>query len=95
WSVYGLWLIPQEVGIGRFQPYVRYTSVSPIYGNNRNEWEPGINYVISGHNARVSAFYRYGDLQNFGPAGANYISGFGANGNQRVDSFHVALQLQY
>jgi hypothetical protein len=95
WSVYGLWLIPQEVGIGRFQPYVRYTSVSPIYGNNRNEWEPGINYVISGHNARVSAYYRYGDLQNFGPAGANYISGFGANGNQRVDSFHVALQLQY
>jgi hypothetical protein len=95
WSVYGLWLIPQEIGIGRFQPYVRYTSVSPIYGNNRNEWEPGINYVISGHNARVSAFYRYGDLQNFGPAGGNYISGFGANGNQRVDSFHVALQLQY
>jgi len=95
WSVYGLWLIPQEIGIGRFQPYVRYTSVSPIYGNNRNEWEPGINYVISGHNARISAFYRYGDLQNFGPAGGNYITGNGANGNQRVDSFHVALQLQY
>lgn len=91
WTVYALYLIPQEIGIGRFQPYVRYTSVDPLYGNNRNEWEPGINYVISGHNARVSAFYRYGDLQTAGgPAGGNYI-----NSGGKVDSFHVALQLQY
>jgi hypothetical protein len=93
WTVYGLWLLPQEVGIGRFQPYVRFTSVNPLYGNQRQEWEPGINYVISGHNARVSAFYRYGDLQSYGgPAGGNYISNPTAS---RVDSFHVALQLQY
>ena len=93
WTVYALYLIPHEIGIGRFQPYVRYTSVDPLYGNNRNEWEPGINYVISGHNARVSAFYRYGDLQSYGgPAGGNYIT---TAGKERVDSFHVALQLQY
>jgi hypothetical protein len=88
-----LWLIPQEIGIGRFQPYVRFTSVNPLYGNQRQEWEPGINYVISGHNARVSAFYRYGDLQSYGgPAGGNYITNATSS---RVDSFHVALQLQY
>jgi hypothetical protein len=92
WSVYGLWLIPQEIGIGRFQPYLRYTSVDPLYGNSRTEWEPGINYVISGHNARVSAYYRYGDLQsNGGPGGGNYLNG----GGRMVDSFHVALQMQY
>jgi hypothetical protein len=92
WTVYALYLIPQEIGIGRFQPYVRFTSIDPRYGNMRQEWEPGINYVISGHNARVSAFYRYGDLMTYGgPAGGNYIS----NGAPRVDSFHVALQLQY
>ncbi|MDH5193562.1 MAG: hypothetical protein OEW32_07740 [Nitrospira sp.] len=93
WTVYALYLIPQEIGIGRFQPYVRFTSIDPRYGNMRQEWEPGINYVISGHNARVSAFYRYGDLMSYGgPAGGNYISTAGAS---RVDSFHVALQLQY
>ena len=92
WTVYALYLIPQEIGIGRFQPYVRFTSIDPRYGQMRQEWEPGVNYVISGHNARVSAFYRYGDLQNHGgPAGGNYLQ----DANGRVDSFHVALQLQY
>ncbi|MBH0198202.1 MAG: hypothetical protein HP497_02130, partial [Nitrospira sp.] len=98
WTVYALYLIPQEIGIGRFQPYIRYTSIDPRYGDNRNEWEPGINYVISGHNARVSAFYRYGDIGS-GPGGGNYLSvapnAAGLHGSQKVDSFHVALQLQY
>ncbi len=91
WTVYGLYLIPTEVGIGRFQPYARFTSIDPLYSALRQEWEGGVNYIISGHNARVSAFYRYGDVEtkgffnNFGP---------GAAGN-KVDSFHVALQLQY
>jgi hypothetical protein len=93
WTVYALYLIPQEIGIGRFQPYVRFTSIDPRYGNMRQEWEPGVNYVISGHNARISAFYRYGDLMSHGgPAGVNYFS---TTTSQRVDSFHVALQLQY
>ncbi|MBM4127523.1 MAG: hypothetical protein FJ247_09280 [Nitrospira sp.] len=92
WTVYALYLIPQEIGIGRFQPYIRFTSIDPRYGQMRQEWEPGINYVISGHNARVSAFYRYGDLMsNSGPAGGNYLQ----SASGRVDSFHVALQIQY
>lgn len=89
WTVYGLYLIPQEVGIGRFQPYVRFTSVDPLYSAMRQEYEYGVNYIISGHNARISAYGRYGDLEtklnNYGPS---------AGGN-KVDSFHVALQLQY
>lgn len=89
WTVYGLYLIPNEVGIGRFQPYVRFTSVDPRYSAMRQEFEYGVNYIISGHNARISAYGRYGDLEtkwiNYGP---------NASGN-KVDSFHVALQLQY
>ncbi|MBH0184976.1 MAG: hypothetical protein HP477_06050 [Nitrospira sp.] len=90
WTVYGLYLIPQQVGIGRFQPYGRFTSIDPRYSALRQEWEGGVNYIISGHNARISAFYRYGDITsksfvNFTP---------GASGD-RVDSFHVALQMQY
>ena len=57
----------------------------------RQEWETGVNYIISGHNARVSAFYRYGDINTKGFAG-----GFGPGvAGDKVDSFHVALQLQY
>jgi len=90
WTVYGLYLIPNEVGIGRFQPYVRFTSIDPRYSAMRQEFEYGVNYIISGHNARISAYGRYGDLEtkglfNYGPGAAG----------DKVDSFHVALQLQY
>ncbi|MBK9308152.1 MAG: hypothetical protein IPM58_13995 [Nitrospira sp.] len=50
-----------------------------------------MNYIIAGHNARISAFYRYGDLNTKG-----FFNGFGPNATgNKVDSFHVALQLQY
>ena len=90
WTVYGLYLIPNEVGIGRFQPYMRFTSIDPRYSSLRQEWEYGVNYIISGHNARVSVYGRYGDIETKGLT--NFASG--ASGN-KVDSFHVALQLQY
>ena len=68
---------------------MRFTSIDPRYSAMRQEWEYGVNYIISGHNARISAYGRYGDVEtkwlNYGP---------GASGN-KVDSFHVALQLQY
>jgi len=89
WTVYGLYLIPTKVGIGRFQPYARFTAVQPLESAARNEWEGGVNYVIDGFNARVSAFYTYGDLRT---KGLNYNPN--ATGD-KVDSFHVALQLQY
>ncbi len=92
WTVYGLYLIPKQIGIGRFQPYARFTSVNPIYANVRQEWEGGVNYVIAGHNARVSAYYRYGDFN--GTPGTFFVPFPGVR-NNRVDSFHVALQLQY
>jgi hypothetical protein len=92
WSVYGLYLIPKEIGIGKFQPYVRFTSIDPRYANLRQEWETGVNYVIAGHNARVSAYYRYGDF-NGSPGGFFAIAP--EQPVQKVDSFHVAVQLQY
>ncbi|MGQ0592101.1 MAG: hypothetical protein ACT4QB_05470 [Gammaproteobacteria bacterium] len=67
-----LYLIPQQVGIGQFQPYVRYSGVYPDGSSDRDEFETGVNYVIDGHNARVSLLYQYGDISskgifNFGP----------------------------
>ncbi|MCH6584471.1 MAG: hypothetical protein IH810_01285 [Proteobacteria bacterium] len=62
WQMYGLYLIPHKVGIGRFQPYGRFVSVQPESSTNRTEIEGGVNYVIDGYNARISAFYQHGDL---------------------------------
>ncbi|MCP9448173.1 MAG: hypothetical protein NNA22_11485 [Nitrospira sp.] len=89
WSVQGLYLIPAKIGVGRFQPYMRYTAINPLESASRQEWEGGVNYVIDGHNARVAFFYTYGDIRT---KAANYERG--ATGD-KADSFHVALQLQY
>jgi hypothetical protein len=88
WTMYGLYLIPHKVGIGRFQPYGRFTSVQPNQSSKREEIEGGVNYIIDGHNARISAFYQHGDLFT---KGLNYAPG--ATG-RKVDKFTVAFQLQ-
>ena len=55
----------------------------------RDEFEVGLNYVISGFNARASLFYQYGDLATRG------LTNFAPNvtgGN--VSSVNLGLQLQ-
>lgn len=75
-----LYLFPQKIGIGQFQPYVRYTLNEPDNSADRDEYEAGVNYVIDGHNARISLMYQYGDLEtkgrfNFSPTAAgDYVS---------------------
>ncbi len=89
WTVTGLYLIPTKIGIGQFQPYGRYTSVQPNRSSNRDEIEAGLNYIIDGFNARISAYYQHGDLftrgLNYAPTG---ISG------RAVDVFKISFQLQ-
>lgn len=86
---YALYLIPQVVGMGRFQPYARYTWIQPNQSTNRKETEAGVNYIISGHDARVSAFWQYGDLAT---KGINYAPGVTGD---KVNVLKVALQIQY
>jgi hypothetical protein len=57
-----LYLLPGKVGIGSFQPYVRFSEIDPDHSTNRNEFETGLNYVIAGHNARAALYYQYGDV---------------------------------
>lgn len=87
-SVVGLYLFPQQVGIGKFQPYVRYTEVNPDFSSDRDEIEGGVNYIISGHNARISMFYQHGDIAT---KGLNYAPG--AAGDD-VGAFKIAFQVQ-
>jgi hypothetical protein len=70
-DISGMYLFPQKVGIGQFQPYLRYVSVSPSSSTDREVYEGGLNYIIDGHNAKVSLAYQYGDLLT---KGLNYTS---------------------
>jgi len=84
-----LYLLPNATGPGKLQPYVRYTNIDPSNSSTREEFEGGLNYIISGHNAKVSLFYQYGDLAtksivNFAP---------GVDGDQ-VSAIKLAVQLQ-
>ncbi|SEM99017.1 hypothetical protein [Nitrosomonas marina] len=88
WTVTGLYLFPTKIGIGQFQPYGRYTSVQPDNSSNREEVEGGINYIIDGFNARISAYYQYGDLFT---KGLNYApDAFG----EKVNVFKLSFQIQ-
>ena len=61
-----MYLIPAKVWIGQFQPYIRYVEVMPVKSTDRNIYEAGLNYVIDGHNARISLLYEHGDLLSKG-----------------------------
>lgn len=54
------YLFPQKVGIGQFQPYVRYQSFEVDIDDIDTETEQtdiGVNYVIAGPNAKLSLTY--------------------------------------
>lgn len=87
-TVTGLYLFPQQIGIGQFQPYVRYTGTSPDNSSDRYEIEGGVNYVIDGFNARISLFYTYGDIATKGRSWLPTTDG------QEVSTIKLGLQLQ-
>lgn len=87
-TLIGLYLMPHKIGIGRFQPYVRYTGIYPDESTDRDEFEVGTNYVIDGFNARVSLFYQYGDLATKGLNYAPDVQG------GDVSSVWLAIQVQ-
>ncbi len=91
YTTYGMYLFPQEVWIGRFQPYGRYTFVHADSSTNRSEVEAGVNYVISGFAARISAYWQYGDLETVNKL--NYAPGLVLG--DKFSAFRVGLQYQF
>ena len=80
------------MGIGQLQPYVRFTGIYPNDSSNRDEFEAGVNYIIDGHNARISLFYQYGDLATKGLAGPNAYAPTAAG--KHVSAIKLAMQIQ-
>lgn len=51
-------LFPTEVGIGKFQPVFRYQQFDVSLLNQKfKQYDFGLNYIVKGHNARVSLEY--------------------------------------
>jgi hypothetical protein len=79
WKVTGLYLFPQVVGIGKFQPYIAYSEVDPETGADSETFDVGFNYLISGFNSRVMVSYSNTDV----------------SGGSDTDMFIVGYQFQY
>lgn len=58
--VSGAMLLPQTVGVGKFQPVVRYQEFDATLAHAKTRLvDGGVNYVIKGHNARLSLNYAH------------------------------------
>ncbi|WP_239649793.1 hypothetical protein [Methylocucumis oryzae] len=64
------------------------TRAGYISEQGQDEYEAGVNYIIDGHNARVSLLWQGGDL-----SGGGGIWNPAANGNF-VNAIKVGVQLQ-
>ncbi len=57
----GSYLIPKQIGWGKFQPYVRYQHFAGDSigkdGGNRSVTEGGVNYIIDEQNAKINMVY--------------------------------------
>jgi hypothetical protein len=76
------YLFTEKIGIGQFQPVFQYQSLDRDDGGlDTTKWEIGTNYIIKGHDARVSAMYSQTDYKG--------------DGEGAYDGYLVGLQLQY
>ena len=76
------YLLPNQIGWGKFQPYVRYQHFDRELGaasGARSVSEGGLNYIIDGHNAKIMAFYS---------------SDKNGSNAQPVDTFKIGMQFQ-
>ena len=88
-------LFPQKIGWGKFQPTVRYMKFDAdsttgdgvnsvnVASSDTKQYDLGVNYIIEGHNARLSAVY---SKTKRDVAGASDID---------LDKFVVGVQLQF
>ena len=89
------YLFPQQVGWGKFQPYVRYqkfnrdkittNGVVDVYDGDFKQYDVGVNYVIAGPNAKISATYTETKPDDKTPLAAN----------KDTNQFVIGVQLQF
>lgn len=73
------YIFDRKLGWGQLQPFVRYQKFSPDTNIDTRKYDVGVNYIIDGYNAQVSAAYSNTDV----------------TGASDVDAFTVAMQFQF
>lgn len=63
------YMLPEKVGLGFVQPYIRYTSNEPSEGAKSDLAEYGVNYIIDGYNLLINANITDGDANASGYLG--------------------------
>jgi len=78
------YMFPQQVGIGKFQPFVRLQKFKRDLSQTTNKQNDiGVNYVINGHDARFSMVYSKLNDSRLAPALAS------------TNQFQLGFQFQY
>ncbi|MET1047192.1 MAG: porin [Hyphomicrobium sp.] len=75
------YLINQKIGPGKFQPVFRFQEFDQTNGPDISEYSIGTNYILKGHDARLSALYSKQNVDNAG--------------NENIDRFIGGIQLQF
>ena len=75
----GAYLCPKKIGPGRFQPHIRFQSFDQDGVGETDRTDIGFNYVIDGHNARISVIYADTDNPGITPD---------------ANTFKIGIQLQ-
>ncbi|OIN96226.1 MAG: hypothetical protein AUJ48_01935 [Deltaproteobacteria bacterium CG1_02_45_11] len=57
WYINAGYLLPNSIGPGRLQPYIRYETVDVDDKNDTDFWSGGFNYYLKGHNCKLTADY--------------------------------------
>ncbi len=57
WYINAGYLLPNPIGPGRFQPYIRYETVDVDNKNQTDFLSGGFNYYLKGHNCKLTAEY--------------------------------------
>lgn len=73
--VLGSYLFPQQVGIGQLQPQLRFQSLNDDNGPDRERFEAGLNYIMKGHDARLSLVAGRDEEKSGGPSDNFFILG--------------------
>ena len=89
------YLFPQQVGWGKFQPYARYQkfdqdkitvgTATALFGGKFEQYDIGVNYVIAGPNAKISATYTETKPDDKTPLASN----------TDLNQFTLGVQLQF
>ena len=75
WFALASYMLPNKMGWGKLQPVFRYQELNRDAGGTHDRYDIGVNYIIAGHNARISAIYSKDDDPSLGVNNVDRFNG--------------------